>query len=169
MEELYTSLYPLMYETAYSIIKDSHTAQDLVHDCVAKLIDKIALLRSFDRKVLVSYVIVSVSNISKNYYNKRHHIQEHVKIGFDDDMAGMVADDKDTPDIIFEAKESYRELGFAIKNLDSKDRELLYLKYNLNMDDQSISEILNIKKNSVREYLTRARRRAKKQLSKVSG
>jgi RNA polymerase sigma-70 factor (ECF subfamily) len=53
-------------------------------------------------------------------------------------------------------------MGNAILNLPEKQKELLYFKYMLGMNDSEIAAIFDIAPDSVRQYLTRARRSAKK-------
>lgn len=57
-------------------------------------------------------------------------------------------------------------MGKAVLKLPAKHKYLLYLKYMLGMNDKDIAEILNIAPNSVRQYLTRARRETKKLIDK---
>ena len=166
MSALYINLYPLMKTTAYTIVKDTATAEDLAQDAIAKLIDKIDTLRSLDERRQASYVISTVTNISKNYYNKHLGAKNIVLLGIDDDHADEVYDETESIERSFDVKEDYKDLGEAIKKLPEKDRALLYLKYNLEKSDQEIGEILNINKNSVREYLTRARRKARKYITR---
>jgi RNA polymerase sigma-70 factor (ECF subfamily) len=57
--------------------------------------------------------------------------------------------------------EEYESLGRALKRLPERERTLLHLKYDMEYDDEAIGQIMGIKKDSVRQYLTRARRLAK--------
>lgn len=166
MIAIYIELYPLMKSTAFSIVKNQTTAEDLVHDSIANLIDKIDTIRDFERKRLVSYVVTTVTNNAKNYYNKYIGAGKASFLGLENDMAETIPDLSSTPEEIFDIKEDYMELGMAMKLLPEKEREILYLKYNLEKTDQEICEIMHIKKDSVRQYLTRARRNARKIITK---
>ncbi|MDD4621440.1 MAG: sigma-70 region 4 domain-containing protein [Methanosarcina sp.] len=57
-------------------------------------------------------------------------------------------------------------MGKAVLRLPPKQKYLLYFKYLLEMNDKDIAEILNISPDSVRQYLTRARRETKKLIDK---
>lgn len=59
-----------------------------------------------------------------------------------------------------------KEMENAILRLPDKQKDLLYFKYILEMHDRDIAEILKISSDSVRQYLTRARRKAKELLDK---
>ncbi|OPY58988.1 MAG: RNA polymerase sigma factor [Pelotomaculum sp. PtaU1.Bin035] len=63
-------------------------------------------------------------------------------------------------------RKRYEELGNAILRLPEKQKDLLYFKYILEMADAEIAEIFGIAPDSVRQYLTRARREAKKLMDK---
>ena len=63
-------------------------------------------------------------------------------------------------------KEELETLSNAILRLLEKDKDLLYYKYILEMNDVEIAKILSIAPDSVRQYLTRARRKARKLMEK---
>lgn len=60
-------------------------------------------------------------------------------------------------------------LNDIISNLPQKQKDLLFFKYILEMSDEDIAEVFEIAPNSVRQYLTRARRNAKKLMEKEIG
>jgi RNA polymerase sigma-70 factor (ECF subfamily) len=159
---IYVELYPMMKATAFKIVKDDAVSKDIVHDTVVALIRNLGTIRAYERKRLVSYVKKAVHNTSLNYYNKHLREGNHTFYGFEDDLYDSIADDASSPIERFEALEEYEELGKAIKLLSERDRDLLYMKYNMVYDDETIGKIMGIKKESVRQYLTRARRNAKK-------
>lgn len=71
-----------------------------------------------------------------------------------------------TIDEVCATNEDYRELGEAIEQLSERDRSLLYNKYNLELSDTEIAEIMDIPINNVRVYLMRARLMALKILTR---
>jgi len=71
-----------------------------------------------------------------------------------------------TIDEVYATKEDYRALGEAIEQLSERDRNLLYNKYNLELSDKEIAEIMGIPINNIRVYLIRARQRALKILTR---
>ena len=166
MENIYIELYPLMKVTAYKIVKSNSIAEDMVHDAIAMLIGKLNTIHEYERKRLTSYIVNTVKNISINYYNR--HIKDggRVYYGDDEDFGETMSDGSYLLSESFEIREKYEALGNAIKQLSEKDRHILHLKYNLELDNQAIAKAIGIKPDSVREYLTRARREARKHLSK---
>ena len=166
MASVYLDLYPMMKSAAIKIVKEKAAAEDMVHDTIAVLIDKLDLIRDYERKRLVSYIMRAVRNISINYYNK--HIKDGGRMfyGFEDEWIESIPDDMHSPSDRFELLEEYAELGNAVGKLSEREQEILYLKYNMGLKDQEIGDSMGISKDSVRTYLTRARGNAKKYLTK---
>lgn len=165
MITVYVGLYPMMKSTAYNIVNDYHATEDIVHDAVAKLIEKMETIRVLERTALVSYVSRTVRNAAINYYNKQMSGKQAHFYGLQPDAPDVQADDWETPEEVFNIKADHEELGQAIKRLPEKDRDILYMKYIQQLSDQEIGDIMGIKKDSVREYLTRARRKAKEYIT----
>ncbi|WP_175460731.1 sigma-70 family RNA polymerase sigma factor [Paenibacillus sp. cl6col] len=57
-------------------------------------------------------------------------------------------------------REDRQEIFSRLSKLTDRDKTLLYYKCNMDMKDSEISRQLGIPVNNVRQYLTRARRRA---------
>jgi len=165
MITVYVELYPTMKSTAYQIINDHHATEDIVHDAIAKLIEKLDTIRVLERPALVSYISRTVRNTAINYYNKQMSDKKALFYGLGPDESDIQADDWETPEEVFNIKADYEELGLAIRRLSEKERDILFMKYNQQLSDQEISDIMGIKKDSVREYLTRARRKAKQYIT----
>ena len=87
---------------------------------------------------------------------------KHIYFGLDEDLAECVADPRETVEDKVVYWEEREDLWGTILRLPEKDKDLLYLKYVLELHDADIAKILNISPTSVRQYLTRARRAAKK-------
>ena len=166
MISLYVELYPLMKATAHKVIKDASAAEDIVHDTITMLIRNLGTIRDYERKRLVSYIVAAVRNHSINYYNRRTKERGHTSYGIEDDLAEVIPDTSHSPSGRIELLEEYEALGMAMKLLPEKERDILYLKYNIELDDEKIGEIMGIKKDSVRQYLTRARRNARNLMQK---
>ena len=162
MITVYTELHPLMKSTAKRIVKDSEAAEDIVQDTIVDLIDKLVTIRGFERKWLVSYIKQTVKNTSLNYCKKKK-LEASRAFAFEDVSAEEIPDTTVSTIERLEMAEEYEQLGRVIKCLPERERELLYLKYGLRYDDEAIGKLLGLKKDSVRQYLTRARRLAKEQ------
>ena len=157
MIDIYTDLHPLMKATAFQIVKDNGIAEDMVHDTIIKLIDRLDSIRDYDRQRLVAYITKAVKNNSLEYCRRKMTEQKHSS--FEDAAATVIAEDSSVE--AFELSEEYENLGLALKRLPEREQTLLHLKYDMEYDDETIGQIMGIKKDSVRQYLTRARRLAK--------
>jgi RNA polymerase sigma factor (sigma-70 family) len=146
---------------AYKIVQDNTIAEDLVHDSIANLIQKMDTIRDLEQKRLTTYIITTVRNHAINFCIKREREKKHTFYGLDEDVAEDIPDSEIPLNEKFEAFDEYRKLADSIEKLPERERELLHLKYNLQYDDTTIGRVMGIKKASVRQYLTRARRLAK--------
>ena len=161
MIDIYTDLHPLMKATAFQIVKDNGIAEDMVQDTIVDLIGNLNTIRAYERKRLVAYITKAVRNNSLNHYHRKITEEKHSFYSLEEDLASTIPDDSDSPVEAFEISEEYESLGLALKRLPEREQTLLHLKYDLEYDDETIGRIMGIKKNSVRQYLTRARRFAK--------
>jgi RNA polymerase sigma-70 factor (ECF subfamily) len=165
MVSVYTEFYPMMKATALKTVRNENSAEDIVQDVIENLIQKLRDIRSYERYRLLSYVRKAVQNASLNHndkHNRESRLIMHV------DCEAILDDTLPVPEII-ELQLEYDELGRIIKQLPERERDLLYLKYNNQYDDETIGIIMGIKKDSVRQYLTRARRMAKERILKEGG
>jgi RNA polymerase sigma-70 factor (ECF subfamily) len=166
MLNLYNNYYGLVRKTVYSITYDNTDIEDLINDVFIKLIGKISVLRKLDCCKATSYVVYTTRSVTINYLKHLSVVKKHTYYGEDADIAdSLISVDNDMEDR-FVNQSDLEALGNAILKLPQKQKDLLHYKYVLEMNDAEIAEILDIDRNSVREYLTRARRNAKKLMEK---
>jgi len=163
--QFYEQYYPIMKKKAYELTHDYSIIDDLIHDAILKLMKKIPTLRSLGYYKRTTYIVYTIRSVAIN-----HNRQEAVKskksyLGMSDDLMESIPDPI-TIDEVCATNEDYRELGEAIEQLSERDRSLLYNKYNLELSDTEIAEIMDIPINNVRVYLMRARLRALKILTR---
>ena len=155
MEKLYINYYKLMYTVALSRVKNSEDAQDVIHDAIIRLIDKIPLLRQKDSCVLRSYIVSTIIRTSINFNIKSTRkkavvVEKEVLESFKDEKISL-------EDVVLVAFTN-EELVNGLKRLPQRERDLLRWKYFDDLSDEEIAYAMGIGKNSVRQYLTRARR-----------
>lgn len=167
ISQLYEQYYPIMKKKAYDITQDYNIVDDLINDSFIKLIDKISVLRSLDCCKRASYIVHTIRNVSFNYVKHRKMENSRTFFGESEDLVDSVPDTAATAEEIYLKQEEYRELGEAIDQLSDRDKELLYNKYNLELSDPEISELMGIPVNNIREYLVRAKRRALKKMEGI--
>ena len=166
MTELYDNYYSLMYKKALEYVQNQHDAEDIAHDVYIKLMKKIPTLKGLECCTLVAYIVYSVKNTSLNFIKSRNKNSEAMFLYGDDELLKDIRGDTDTPEEIFIDKYDAEALHEAIKRLNPKYALVLECKYFERLSDNNIAKILSIKPDSVREYLTRARKALKKMLEK---
>ena len=153
LTQLYQQYGGLMYRVAYDCLRDHHDAQDVVNDVIVKLIDKIPLLRGRERCVVRSYVVSAIRRTSLNALKKRGR-----KVLLDEEALADMPDDHATVEADAIARASQADIAAALGRLPERERQLLRWKYFEEYADEEIAALLGIGKDSVRAYLTKARR-----------
>ncbi len=163
---LYTDYYGLVRKNIYNITHDVDQIEDLINDTFIKLIEKINLIRNMDSCRTAAYVVYTSRSVAINYIKHRNVEKRHIYSGGELDLAENLPSIEDDIEYRIIHQEEIKELVKAILRLPAKHKYLLYFKYMLEMNDKDIAGVLNIAPNSVRQYLTRARREAKKLIDK---
>ncbi len=161
MLDLYQRYYRYVRKTIYGLIWENADIEDLISDVFIRLIDKIPVLRTLTGCKTTSYVVYTARSVAINYIKHKCVERKHLYYGEDSDLSDRISDDGDMEDRLFHESD-LEMLGRAIVKLPQKQKDLLHFKYELEMCDKDIAELMGIDTNSVRQYLTRARRNAKK-------
>lgn len=153
---VYESHKDLMMTTAQKYIADRDIAEDIVHDGVVKLIEKVSLLRTLNRCTLAGYIVSTVRNTAISYLRRQDTLQKH-STPMEEEMeeAAELTVEELT---ILQADKA--QLCDAWPKLSEEDRLLLEGKYLLEQSDEELAALLGCKVASIRMKLTRARRRA---------
>lgn len=164
IEKLYEDFERLMYFTAQKYIADTYRCEDVVQECLSKLIEHVGVLRTLDRPALASYIVVTVRNTSINFLKKEAHEN--------DKKATLVKAKETALEPITASVEEYiikkeNRIHFweIMQSLDLETKCLLDAKYILGYDDKELSIVAGCSPNSVRMKLTRARRKVLKILN----
>ena len=155
MEWLYTEHRLLMYGTAWRYVDDTHQAEDVVSDSCVALIRKIDVLRELDGFALRKYIVSCVRNTAFNSNESRKRQRKLFAQPF-----GEVDSMPDESACIEEKIELKEELGNTIKAMQSlpeREKQIMQMKYLMNMENDEIAQFLDITSDSVRAYISRAR------------
>lgn len=166
MLNIYIDYYGLVRKNIYNITHDVDQIEDLVNDTFKKLIEKISLIRNMDSCSTATYVVYTSRSVAIDYIKHRSVEKRHNYSGGEIDLAETLQDIEDDMEYRIIHQEEIKEMGKAVLRLPPKHKYLLYFKYILEMNDKDIADVLNISPDSVRQYLTRARRAAKKLIDK---
>ncbi|HAQ41181.1 MAG TPA: sigma-70 family RNA polymerase sigma factor [Clostridiales bacterium] len=162
MLDLYKNYYNLVRKTIYGITHNMEDIEDLIDDVFVKLIEKITIVRTLDCYKISSYIVYTARSISINYI--KHKQVERKYMYFDESIETRedILSYGDQVEKRILRQEEVELLSAAITKFPQAQKDLLYFKYILEMSDKEIAEIFGISPDSVRQYLTRARRNAKK-------
>lgn len=157
MTQLYINYQHLMFMEIKKMISDDWIAEDILHDSIVRLIDKIPLLRSLDNRRQINYLVTTVRNQAKNYFRAK---QKELFSSLDSSphvINSALLDDTEVEEKVF-WKLQAEKLKIIWPNLSESTKQILERKYILGQSDDEIANAFDIKTNSVRMKLVRARR-----------
>ncbi len=156
---MYEEFRNLMFFTARQYFQDQMICEDMVQECLLRLIQKADVLRGKERSILAGYIISVIRNVSLNYL-KREQKRNERSIGCDEQTTDQIPSDELSAEELLLAKENAGFLFSVLKQLPESERLLLEGKYLLEYSNEELAGQLNCKPDSIRMKLTRARRHA---------
>ncbi len=159
--KLYQENYGLAYNIISQVVGNNNSSEDLVNVTFIKLIEQVPLLRTLNQYKLNYYIVLTSRRVAYNHLRARKRQNKYIAWVDDIEVAAgsMVCDDTLEERVV--SQDEFARLKATIQCLPEKLRDVLYFKYFLEMDDKEIAQELLISPNSVRQYLTRARRAAR--------
>ncbi len=167
MSSLYIDYKQLMYSEIRKIIKKDCDAEDIMQDVLEKLIDKIPLLRSRNRNQRINYIISACKFTSFNYIRDN---SSHKESSFEDYL-GLPDSNYDGHEIELRMirEEELETLRRVLPQMDIRTQCLLEGYYLLDKTVEELGIELNVKPDSVRMMLTRARKKVFEVMQKDIG
>lgn len=156
MGKLYIQHRYLLFRTAYNIVRHPQTAEDIVSEACVSLIENINTLRKLNICKLRAYIVTTVRNVSLDYVCKRDRQSEKYFLTGDEKSFDLPDQAQVDDDLIRMIEVDI--LRKALRKIHKTERELLQMKYFDMATDAQIAEKFHIGTNSVRYYLTKARR-----------
>lgn len=157
-ELIYSTYKKQMYYTANNILKDSHLAEDAVHNAFLRIINNLEKIEDINSHKTKGLIVIIVKNVSIDIYRKNK--KERDNTIFIDDL-----DDINGYDEI--NKSEIGDLEIAISKLPENYKQVFLLKFSHELTDNEISEILDIKPDNVRKRISRGREKLKNILKKM--
>lgn len=154
-EQLYINYKNIMYYTAMRILKDSHSAEDAVHQAFLRVINHLDKINIKDCHKTKAFLVVIVENISIDMYRKR---KKENTTPFDEIT---IYEDKSNNISNFEQK---NDIYDAIKKLPIIYSSVIRLKFSQGYTDKEIANILNISEDNVRQRIARGKKKLEKLL-----
>ena len=149
--EIYEEYSKQMWYVANEILHDRFLAEDAVHDAFLGIARNFSKIRSFEPKTIRAYVITSARNAALMIERKNRSDNT-----IDIERLYEIRDDKATADI-----NRIEMLDFAvsvINRLPELYREVMYLRFILELSDKEIALQLGKNQNTVSQQISRGRK-----------
>ena len=151
MTRLYLDYRWLIFSKVSNIVHDRTVAEDLVHDVIVKLIDKLQTISALDKRRLAAYIVETAKSTAIDYMRK------YARVETASEEIGTMQDPEDV-EVQAIRRMDLEEMKLAWPELKDETRELLSRKYFLMQTDVEIADAFQVRPGSVRMMLTRARR-----------
>ena len=146
--ELYTTYEQKMYRIAFGVLHDSYRAEDAVHEAFLKIIDKMSQLTFDGNSKTYALLTIIVRNIAINMYNKEKKAEPI------DVMVEILPDNNSLAEYQRLEETTAQE---AIERLPVELREVIVMRYILEVDVKTIASTLGIAVSSVYARLQKAK------------
>ena len=166
--DLYLKYKLNMFYTARRIVKDPHIAEDMVQESCIAIINNLEKIKAVEVCRRRSYIVSMVKNISINYVVKRDRQSKYSFTADDEILTQQLDPDSDIEERLIRNCD-ISTIKSALLTLSEKDQAILRMKYFDDLWDEDIASYLNIKTNSVRYYLTLARRKLYASMKELNG
>lgn len=167
--DIYRHYYKLMQSFAMDIIPDKNIAEDMVQEAFLHVIPHTKKLMKMETPVCIAYLRSAVRRTALNYAIKKEPRRlKDALLSEGEDLLKIEDIDADTEKEALK-KIMAEEMKDCIRKLPPPYQDVLNFKYLLELSDSEIGAALGISKNSVRQYLTRARRKAFQIYNEIKG
>lgn len=148
-ERVYLSYRQTMFYTAKRILKNDHTAEDAVHQAFLRVINHLDKINENDCHKTRAFLVVITEHIAIDIYRKQ---KRENMLSFDE-LEIYIADDSlpeyEVPD----------KVSSVIEKLPINYSTILRLKFAQGYNNSEIAQILDITEDSVRQRISRAKRK----------
>ncbi len=141
---LYAAHAPGAVRLAYLLTGDRALAQDLVQDAFARLIGRLAHVRSRDS--FDAYLSRMIVNLSRDHFRRKKIERAYLAKRAAEPRVGSTVE----PDVA-----AYEAMRAALLNLPERQRAAIVLRYYEDMSDLQVSEILRCRPATVRSLVSR--------------
>ena len=157
---IYKAYYKRVYNYIYYRVNCHHTAEDLVSQVFEKIMLKIDTY-SKDKSPFEVWLFAIARNAVKDHFRS----SKKYKILSIDTIKELVSKKK-TPEDIVGISETNDELLKALKTLDTREQNIVALKFGAELKNVEIAEILNLTESNVGVILYRTVKKLKKELER---
>ena len=149
----------LLFREAWKYLSQPEDVEDIVCETLSRLLENAEKFHTMYPTQQIQYARVIVRNLS--YHHLRRSIY-FTMVPFEDVDVYLPIGQVDEPDALASRKLQITRIRNVWAKVPPEDRLLLEQKYILGWSDEVLAAGLNVKPQSVRMYLTRAKRRTAK-------
>lgn len=149
-ETIYKEYRSLMYFVANDIIHDEKESEDIVHDSFLKLIKILDKISNPVCPKTRNLVITIVERAAIDVYRSR---KRHMNQELNEEVINVPSEDE------IQKREKANKIQRAIALLPTKYREIILLKYDNELSNQEISDIMDMNEENVKKTIQRAKKK----------
>jgi RNA polymerase sigma-70 factor (sigma-E family) len=146
LEQLYAAHWRQLVRLAVLLVRDQGTAEEIVQDCFVAVHARWGRLRDPDKAL--AYLRQSVVNRSRSHLRHLSVVRRHAER----EGAGAVAEGADHT--TYDAARRATVLD-ALRRLPRRQREVLALRYYLDLSEAEIADLLGISRGAVKSHASR--------------
>lgn len=150
-EYYYVTYRKAMFYAAYSVLDNTHDAEDAVHNAFLSISKHVDVLLNAAENDGKCYCIKAAKNAALNIVRKNSRSGNEISI----------EELYDIPDESFEnmiSQAEYSEILTVIRDMDDVYRDVLYMRYVMDMSVKQISDTLDRKVSTVKQQLVRGKK-----------
>ena len=155
LKALYEEKYGLMFFIARNILKNDADAEDAVHEAVVRLIPRAGQLIEMNAGALNHYVASTVQHCAVDMKRRK---EREIPMHLPSEPEARSETENESVELLALNEMTAEQVRLALGQLPQMYRQVLEWKYLDGMSDEAIAAEMGISPNSVRTYLTRARR-----------
>lgn len=157
---IFEKYYKRVYNYVYYRISNTYTAEDLTSQIFEKIILKLDTY-SKNKSPFHVWVFAIARNVMNDYFRS---LKKHSLFSLDA-IKDLVSREK-TPEDIILTSETNSKLSNALKILNSREKNIVALKFGATLKNTEIAKILNIKESNVGVILYRTMKKLKKEMER---
>lgn len=143
LRDIYALYKDDLVSLAAALLHDRTTAEDVVHDVFAKLIQN--RMRLHITRNLRQYLMTSVANMARQYFQS----QRRSSIALADASQGVQTGDPKTPETVMLSDERKRRLADALASLPYEQREVILLRHFSDFKFRQIAALHDVSINTI--------------------
>jgi RNA polymerase sigma-70 factor (ECF subfamily) len=140
------------FRTAYKILHNEESAEDAVSEAFLKIAECFQKIHNLTSHEMSRYVVITVRNTAINMLKKESKSE---RVAYNDELAYDEIPQTD-----------YSYLHDCVEQLSDTDREILYLRFTLELDYREIGTALGISDTAARQRVRYAKSKLTKLLEK---